>query len=144
MLLPHPESICTAELLLHKRHYGSVWNGILSYHLSVSSMNTVHSMCIFRMHGKPRWCRPLLPGSAKHNPTQLNTSVQNATLHSSCVLCRGYCFSDFSETWHVTVLNLDVLNKARSGLLRDDWMFLREHSLSLVFKNGWHWFSDQA
>ncbi len=35
------------------------------------------------------------------------------------VLCRGHYFSDFSETLHATVLSLDVLYRAHSGLFRD-------------------------
>ncbi len=130
----------------------------LSVHLYSWNLNyfyTNHTMAVFEMayyhtaYQFPVWILCIvctfsvcmenpdyLPGSAKHNPTQLNTSVQNATLH--CVLCRGYCVSDFSETWHVTVLNLDVLYRARSGLLRDTpcpWS-LKMDDIDLVIKRN--------
>ncbi len=52
--------------------------------------------------------------------------------------------SDFSETLHVTVLSLDNTEHIQGfSEIPNVWKFHHNHSLSLVFKNGWHSFSDQ-
>ncbi len=53
---------------------------------------------------------------------------------SLCLCSVQYIVVYFSET----VLSLDVLYRAHSGLIEilNDWMFHHNHSLSLVFKDG--------